>query len=153
MTGLLRILALVALTGLAGCGGGLNLNPFTWFGDGEDEVRRLEAVDLGASAETRPLVVQVTSLVVERVPGGIIVRATGLPPTQGYFDAGLTLEGPVDGGVLPLAFRASPPPEPQAVSTVASREIVVGYYLADRELDGATRISVRGGRNALVARR
>jgi hypothetical protein len=147
-----RAAALAALLGLAGCGG-INLNPFTWFGGGGEEVRTLENVDLGSQDDPRPLVVRVTSLAVEPVPGGIIVRATGLPPTQGFYEAGLSSDGAPENGVLSLALRAVQPPERQAVSSEASREVVVGYYLADRELDEVRVIRVRGGLNALTARR
>lgn len=153
MTTFGRWAALAAMLGLAGCGG-VNLNPFTWFGGAPgEEVRTLETVDLGSRADPRPLVVQVTSLAVEPVPGGIIVRATGLPPTQGFYDAGLSSDGPPEDGALSLALRAAQPPVPQAVSTAQSREVVVAYYLSERELDGVRVIRVRGGRNALTARR
>ena len=152
MTGLGRFLAITALLALGGCGG-VNLNPFTWFGGGGEEVRTLDTIELGSRADPRPLVVRVTSLAVEPVAGGIVLRATGLPPTQGYFDAGLSLDGAPKDGVLSLALRAVPPPTPALVSTAASREIVVGYYLSDRELDGVRIIRVRGGTNALTARR
>lgn len=126
-------------------------NPFNWFG-------RSQSVEAAAPAEVvdpRPLVDEVTRLSVDPTPGGAILRATGLPPTQGYYDGALVSVSdgvPVDG-VLEYNFRAFPPPEAARVSTAQSREIVVGLYLTRQELTGVRQIRINGAGNTRVASR
>lgn len=151
-----RIILIITVLGvLSGCAriSASPFNPFNWFGRGE-EVETLTAGDL-RPADPRPLVDQVTDLVIERVPGGAIVRARGLPPTQGYFDGALVSETRTasEDGVLTFAFRIVPPPSPQRVSTPQSREVLVGLFLSDQTLEGVRQIRVEAARNARVARR
>lgn len=107
------------------------------------------------AADNRLLVDQVLALVIEPMPGGAIVRARGLPPTQGYWQAELVPENdgvPVDG-VLTLRFVIYPPPATTPVSTQVSREITVGYFLSTIALARITRINVQGQSSALSVRR
>jgi hypothetical protein len=135
-----------ALCGLlAGCES--NLNPVNWF-DGDDAALVTED---GVPVDPRSLVDQVTDVTLERAPGGVILRATGLPPTLGYWSAALV---PVDSdlrpdenGVLALDFRALPPFSAQPAGSPAAREIVAGYFLTTQTLRGVRTISVRGERN------
>ncbi len=151
-----RLIVAISLLGmLSGCAGiaESRFNPFNWFAGGE-EVETLVPLD-ARPADPRPLVDQVTELVIERAPGGAIVRARGLPPTQGHYDGALvreTRDGPRDG-VLTYQFRIVPPPEPQRVSTPRSREVVVGLFLSDQTLQGVREIRVEAARNARSARR
>lgn len=108
-----------------------------------------------SQADPRPLVSQVTNLVVERVADGVIVHATGLPPTQGWWNAALVLDG--DGtpvkGVLTLRFVLLPPTTPTPSSTPQSREITVAARLTEFQLAGVRQITVQGADNARSARR
>ncbi|MEM9522961.1 MAG: hypothetical protein AAF982_03040, partial [Pseudomonadota bacterium] len=104
-------LALVSVAGACGMVRESRLNPFNWFGQDQSETA---AVSEDGPVDARPLVDRIMSVNIERVSGGIIVRATGLPPWQGYYDIALTpMNGglPIDG-VLRFAFRAFPPAEP-----------------------------------------
>jgi hypothetical protein len=138
-----------ALCGLlAGCES--SYNPVNWFGGG-DEAEIALAAD-GLPVNPQNLIDQVTGVVLERAPGGVILRATGLPPTMGFWNAALV---PVDpdlrpdeNGVLALDFRALPPPTPQPAGAPAAREIVAGYFLTEQTLRGVRTVSVRGERNA-----
>ena len=129
------------------------VNPFNWFGGDRSQavtVERTEVIDY------RNLVEQVTSLKVERQPGGAIVKVRGLPQTQGYWDAELVPlnEGEPVKGTLSFEFRVAPPlPGANAVSTVQSREVVVGLYLSDFKLDGVRSIEVIGAQNRRSVRR
>ncbi len=148
------ILALTLLGVLAGCArvAESRFNPFNWFGRSQ-EVQTVAPGEI--PQDPRPLVDQVTELVIERVPGGAIVRARGLPQTQGYYDGALVSEtrnAPVDG-VLTYQFRVVPPAEPQRVSTPRSREIVVARFLSDQALQGVRSIRVEAASNARAARR
>ena len=96
---------------------------------------------------------QVTLLKVEPYPGGAIVRATGLPPTQGYWSAELVAQPLDDQGRLVFEFRVFPPPEPVAAGTPYSRQITVAAALGTIALQGVSTIVVQGASNALSAGR
>lgn len=147
------LLATALLALLAGCGGIASLNPLGWFGRGE-RVETLTPVEAAVVVDKRPVMDSVTSLRIEPLPGGAIIRAAGLPPTQGWWNGELVPDtgGPVEG-VLAFTFRAVPPPRPTRVSTAQSREVVVGLALSRQELDGVREIRVRAARNALASRR
>jgi len=137
---------------LAGCGnsGASNLNPFNWFGGGSDAETVL-APD-GFPIDPRPPIDQVTGVIVERAPGGVIIRATGLPPTLGYWNAALVPADrdlrPDGNGVLAFDFLALPPPSPQPAGSPSAREIVAGYFLSNQTLRDVRSVSVRAQRNA-----
>ncbi len=146
------IAILVLSTVLAGCGRfrDSRLNPFNWF-------RPAEAVAVGdlyiRPEDPRALVAQVTDLKVEPYPGGAILRATGLPPSQGFWEAEL-VEQPLDEkGRLVFEFRVFPPLDPQPAGTPRSREIVVAVALSERKLEGVSALVVQGASNALSAGR
>lgn len=152
MTG--RFIAVLALVGtVAACGAVREspINPMNWFGRSE----RVEADTTNPYEDPRPLVTQITDLTLERVPGGAILRATGLPPRQGYFDAVLLPLNngvPVEG-VLHFQLRASPPFEATRPGTPQSRELVVGLFLSDQRLAGIRSIRLSAEANALAVRR
>ena len=148
------ILSALVLTTMAGCGQS-RLNPFNWFRSAP-EGETLAPLELEARVDRRPLVAEITSLVVERTPGGAIIRATGLPPEQGWYDPELVNEDrdgrPIDG-VLAISFRARPPLEPTRVSTAQSRELSAAVYISDIALGEANQIVVTGSQNSRAARR
>lgn len=135
---------------LSGCGES-RLNPFNWFGgSNKTEVVVVDDVEI---IDPRPLVTDVTALAIERMPGGAVVRATGVPPTQGYWAAEL-VERPVDeNGVLIFDFRVAPPRSPELVSTVQSRTINVATYLSEKRLETIRTITVQGANSARSSRR
>jgi hypothetical protein len=151
--------AMAALVFLASCG--TRLNPFNWFGGATEEPVAVDMDDAdGAPADPRPLVDQVAALQVDRVPGGALVTAIGLPPTQGHFEAELVptataLDGrpAPDDGVLTFRFVAVPPPGPRRSGTQASRELSAGVFLTDQTLAPVRTITVVGERNRRSARR
>ncbi|NRA99260.1 MAG: hypothetical protein HRU32_05465 [Rhodobacteraceae bacterium] len=112
-----RTVILLAVLGLAlaACsretGSGRSWNPATWF-DGRDIPDTLIPVEQRLSTDNRLLVEQITDVAIERTPGGVIILATGLPPTQGFWQTGLVLDR-VDGepldGTLSYQFRIAPP--------------------------------------------
>ncbi|KMW56926.1 hypothetical protein AIOL_001884 [Candidatus Rhodobacter oscarellae] len=147
------ILALCVAGIVAGCSriSESRLNPFNWFGRSQEA----EVVTTAPDADPRPLVRQIVSLRVEQVPGGAIVRATGLPEQQGYFDGALIPVGRevAENGALNYEFRVNPPFEQTRVSTPRSREVIVGRFVSDQTLAGAQQIRVSAAENALVVRR
>ena len=140
----LLILCLFTLTACATVSQS-RLNPFNWFKRSQDEPGQLV---VAKSADPRPLVQQVLDMTVEPYPGGAIVRATGLPPTQGWHKADLVALPIDEDGVLVLEFRVTPPPELTAVVNQQSREIVVGYAIPDIRLEKISKIVVQGETNS-----
>jgi hypothetical protein len=144
---------IVALT-LTACGRirDSRINPFNWFGRSE---ATQVAVVPGEVIDPRGLVEQVTELEIAREPGGAIVRATGLPPTQGYWSADLVAENggePVDG-VMTYRFVVFPPVTRKPVSTQQSRELTAATYLSNIKLASIRQIVVVGASNSRSSRR
>ena len=148
------VLAGLGAAGLSGCGsiGRSRFNPLNWFGSDEEE----SLAPLETENERRPLVREITALVIDRTPGGAIVRATALPPSQGWFAPELVSLDP-DGrpidGVLSYGFRAVPPETPTRASTRQSRELSAGVFVSNAVLDRVRVIQVTGARNSRIARR
>lgn len=169
----LSILLISTLT-LTACGAvrESRINPFNWFGQSRSEAIQpkkntnpliptksggifagLRAQD--AIYEGRPFE-QVTNLTIERIPGGAIIRATGLAARQGYYSVQLTPanedELPVDG-VLTYRLEGVRPTQNTAIGTKPTREVIAARRLTDQELRGVRSIRVEGQLNALVSRR
>lgn len=137
---------------LASCGGlrDSRLNPFNWFDRSEARV----TVDLpDTQADPRPLVQTVLDLQVEPMPGGAIVRARGLPPTQGWWGAELVLTPVADPGTMLYEFRLVPPLGPTDVNVPRSREVDVAIFVSDYKLQFVNEIVVQGATNARSVRR
>lgn len=165
------LMAMLALTlTLSACGAvrESRLNPFNWFGRSEAREARqateAERAQFRRPSDRRPLVADVTAMAIEPIPGGAVLRATGVPPTQGFWEAELVRVEPgqvaegeddpaADPAVLVFDFRVLPPPFIAREGTVASREIEVATYLTDNTLDGVRQIIVRGQRTERIARR
>lgn len=146
-------LVLTLTLALAGCGGfrDSRLNPFNWFGRSAPAEKVEVAAD--PAADPRPLVEVVTDMQVDAFPGGAIVRATGLTPTQGWWAAEL-VELPIDeDGVLVLEFRLLPPIENTDVNTPQSRTVTVGTSFSEVKLSRISRIVVQGKTNARASQR
>ncbi|MEM9579696.1 MAG: hypothetical protein AAF891_03350 [Pseudomonadota bacterium] len=161
-------LALCSLLALTGCGGLANsvVNPMNWFGNS-----RSQAVD--PRAATNPLippprlgrrpvlpyagqpVSQITDLKIERVPGGALVRVTGLTDVIGYYDVRLEEENeglPVKG-VLSYTLKAVRPAQTVGVGGAAARQVTAATSLTEQELEGVRQITVRGASNQRSSRR
>lgn len=150
---------------LGGCGRVRNswVNPFNWFGGGATEVAQVApATPQGGSgdgsatalpADPRPLVDRVTAVDFDRFQGGVIVRATGLPPSQGWWKADLVAR-PVDAdGVLVLDFRINAPLSDQPAGTPRSREVTAAASVSAYKMQSIRRIVVQGASNAMGANR
>lgn len=141
----------VMLSLLASCGrvAESRFNPLNWFGRSESTATEATA----ASQEAQNLVAQVISLRAEPVAGGAIVRATGLPQRQGYFDGALVEIPSDDATVLSFEFQIEQPFTQTGVGPQQSREVIVGIRLSDQTLQGVRLIRVNGATNALSIRR
>lgn len=143
---------------LAACGGsGGSFNPFNWFrpAQADQETLAYNPEADRVEAEYRGLVDQILSLQIDQTPGGAIIRAVGLPPTQGWHGAELVArneELPVDG-VLTYDFRIEEPYGFERIVNQTSREVVVAHHISDVALTGVTAIRIVGVQNALISRR
>lgn len=163
---------LIATLLLSGCGTvrDSRLNPFNWFGSSrevkttqaEGEVNPLIPTRSGlfrrrvtTEVDLTTPVDQVTELRVERIPGGAIIRATGIDPVQGAYDVRLVPVDPEERAVkgvlsyrlqrqLPAARRGGPE---------QTRRMVAARRVTDRTLRGVRSIRVEGARNARAVRR
>ena len=156
------LLSTAVLLTLSGCAriSDSRLNPFNWFGNSTEatavapadrrplvpEGRRVAIVD------SRPMVQTITALSIDRAPSGAIVRATGVAPTQGYFNAELVEVG-ISNGVLMLEFRAQAPTGFQAQGSARSREINAGYIIDTTTLAGIRSVRVQAATNARTSGR
>lgn len=145
--------ALTALMVLQACGGNFSarLNPFNWFG--RSQPAQVVVAGTGLPVEERQLVDRVISLQIDSYPGGAIVRATGLPPSQGWWDAELVSLPLDDEGVLVYEFRVFPPENPTGPGPQQSREIAVAANLTDFQLARIRQIVVQGANDARSSRR
>jgi hypothetical protein len=152
---ILRLTAVMCLGLVVGCGDS-GLSPTTWFG--RDHVQKVRLIPKGGfpqDEDDRGRVDQVTELAVEPAIGGGVVRATGIPPVQGYWDAELVstdnLE-PVDG-VLTLEFRIRPPEQPTLIGPPRSREVTAAIFVSRQKLDRTREIRVLGAGTSRSVRR
>tara|TARA_R110000796_G_scaffold3763_5_gene14400 strand:+ start:2042 stop:2563 length:522 start_codon:yes stop_codon:yes gene_type:complete len=148
------------------------VNPFNWFGKARSEPishsstqanplipetssifskkRNKEAVYNG-----RPID-QITDLTIERVAGGVLVRATGLAARQGLYDVQLVPQNkdelPIDG-VLTYRLEGVEPAPQTAIGAAPTREVTVARALTDQQLAEVHTIRIEGQRNALTSRR
>ncbi len=142
---------LLTLPLAAGCDRLANspLNPANLFGRGGE----VAVTSLAPGSDRRPLVPRIVSLAADPTPYGAVVRAVGLPPEQGFWDAAL-IEAPSPApGVLAYTFRAVPPPGATRSSTERSRELTAGVDLSMNDLAGVREIRVTAGANAMAVRR
>ncbi|MFK7838220.1 MAG: hypothetical protein AB8B60_18570 [Sulfitobacter sp.] len=147
------------------------VNPFNWFGQSRSvPVEQVENTNplipkrggLFANDRARDAIYagrpfeQVTNLTIERIPGGAIIRATGLAARQGIYAVQLTpeteTEEPVDG-VLTYRLEGIRPTKPTPVGTKPTREVIAARRVTDQQLRGVRSIRVEGQLNARVARR
>lgn len=144
--------ALVLIAALASCGSmrESRLNPFNWFGRSQ-AAARVEVP--GQPEDLRGLVGEVLSMSVEPLPTGALVRATGLSPRQGYWDAALVAQPVTEDGRLVLDFRIFPPIEPTDVNTPRSRQVTAAIHLSRVTLENVREIVVQGATNARASRR
>ena len=150
---LLAALMVVLTLGACGAIRESRFNPFNWFGRSERAEPVAPAAAQVVPGDAREQVETVTALVIEQVSGGAIVRATGLAPRQGFWQAELVPRPLDENGALVFDFLVFPPPGQTAVSTPQSREITVAYFLSNFKLQEIGTITVQGKGGARSTRR
>lgn len=148
----LRIrVALAAALLAAGC-------TFSIFPDraGPPEHGAAPPADLVAGIAPAPdgsvLLPNVLTLSADRGRLGVILRADGLAPTQGFHSAELRPSAPRGAdGIETLELRARPPQAPAPVGAQATRVLSVGRFYTNREMREIRGFRVVAGQNALSA--
>lgn len=136
-------LLITAILSLAACES--RINPLNWFG-GEREQRITvdpDAVGGTIDVDGRILASEITQLSVEQTTSGAIVRATGVTPAQGFFDAELVLVEVTETSVV-YEFRVAAPLD---AGTAGLQSISVAAELTVGELAGIRSITVISGSN------
>ncbi|SMR72107.1 hypothetical protein SAMN04488030_1453 [Aliiroseovarius halocynthiae] len=145
-----------SLLALTACGGSANLNPLGWFRSGG--VKEVAVIPEGGfldEQENRGLVADVVELQVLRTQGGAIIRAKGLPPRLGYWNAELVPENfeRPENGTLTYMFRITEPYYRTETGRPRQRDVYVGRFVSDTKLRGVRTIRVVGANNTQSARR
>jgi hypothetical protein len=159
---------LLSLLLIGGCS--TKANPLNWFGGDAPDPSVLQPI-----GETNPLIPTrtgifesdntpppylgtpidvVSDLTLERVPGGLIIRANGRSGSFAPFNARLT---PVNEGEVPedgvLTYRLEAQYARATGGTSLTREVTVARQLTNQELAGTRTIRVEAVQNTLERRR
>ena len=163
--GILLISALV----LSACGRVRDsaVNPFNWFGSSETvetdaeevnpliPVKKNSILDREEAPYAGTLVADLTTLKIERVSGGAIIRVKGIASTQGAFDVRMQPENddhePVKGVLTYTLLAVQPPGFRQGPAQ--SREITAAVFRTDQELANVRTIRVVGANKTIQSRR
>lgn len=154
-------LIIAATVALSGCSGGSGSNPlgsFPSFGSlnpfgGGKKADVAQAVEI---EDPRPLVAALKSVEPESALRGLIIKATAVTPSQGYYDAALVpvAEGtPDENGIVTYEFRASPPQTPQGSGPEQTRLLLAAAFIEDADLEGIRGIRVISASNSVNLRR
>lgn len=87
---------------------------------------------------------------VERGYGGVILRVTGVGPTQGYYNATLAPQNdgtPDAAGLVTVDLVAVPPDAPEAVGPERTRLLMAAAFMSDlelREVSGFRLVTAQG---------
>lgn len=144
-------LLLIAALALSGCArvAQSRLNPLNWFGASRPAaVQPVQQV----VQDSRLPVAQVRDLVIEPTASGAIIRATGVVPGQGWYNARLVRVADAEG-VLAYEFRAEPPPGGMGTGETGTQVITAARSVTQGTLADVSHIRVTGQQNALEARR
>ncbi|MFP7673152.1 hypothetical protein ACG74X_07315 [Marivita sp. S0852] len=165
----LLTLALVVLTSCTAINQS-RFNPLNWFGSGQPDPSAMTPAD----SEVNPLiparrasvfrtnqaavyagrpVAQITELLIERRPGGAIIRTTGQASRVGPFDVRLIADDDAStDDTLVFDLRARQQAGPRSAGPLA-RQVTAAVWITDQDLRGIRSITVRGADNARTARR
>lgn len=154
------VAAVAAATAIAGCSFDLgSIPPSDRNVDSEAEVRDEERGLLSGLFTRTPadlpdaVPVPMREATVERGYGGVILRVTGVAPTQGFYNAALVPENggvPDAAGVMTVALVAVPPETREAVGPERTRLLMTGAFMSDRELRDVRAFRVVAGPNSVT---
>lgn len=142
-------------------------NPFNWFGRSTSQP--VVATDEGVNPliprrrsifqarEAAPYagrpIGEISELLVERRPGGAVVRVTGVADRLGPWDVRIVaVDAETDEDTLTFDMRNLSQPGPSGGSD-AARSVTAAIALTDQQLAGIREIRVKGARNIRTVRR
>jgi hypothetical protein len=143
------------------------LNPFNWFGRSHSTAvanstaaanplipqRRASILRPEAPAYSGQLIGEISELLIERRPGGAVIRVSGVADRLGPFEAKLVKnEDETDADTLTYDMRAYQPANPTSQSEWP-RTVTVAVYLTDQEMRDIREIRVKSARNVQTSRR
>lgn len=99
---------------------------------------------------------RIDEVVLERTPGGAIIRVEGVASVQGVYDVRLTpsnFDETAEDGVLIYRLEGLHPQGAQPLGSEASRTVTAARRVTDSMLEGVRSVRVEGLSNAQVARR
>lgn len=126
-----RLIALLPLVLLAGCGGGVP-DVFGREGSGAEGVYALRGE---AEALPEPVPVPMAALTVEPALNGTIIRVDSVVPTQGYHSARLIAQAngePDDTGTVGFVLTAIPPEGAEAIGPARTRTLRAAVFVPNR---------------------
>ena len=172
------ILLVISSIAISACGRvrDSRINPFNWFGGSREapaasEISRGEANPLIPSSERGLFsgrdggegdylgvpVETVSNLVIERVPGGAIIRAEGVAQYQNVYEVQLTPvveNGTADeSGVLEYRLEARIPASPVGGGSERVRTVSAARVVSDQDLENVRQIRVTARQNSRVSSR
>ncbi len=145
------------------------VNPFNWFGSARSQPVAVQSDGAAVNplipdrrrnllTTRRPVgpyqgqpIAEVSELLVERRPGGAIIRASGVADSAGPFDVRL-IPLADEPGTLAYMLGALQAPGPRTTSAWA-RTVTAAVWLTDQELAGISAIRVVGRSNQMVTAR
>lgn len=152
-----RQIALLGLTAslLAGCStiADSAVNPLNWFGSSGSPTTAAAAtgplVPPGALAPAadRRVPMAVTGVEVARTDSGALIRAGGVAPGAGYFNAQLVRVG-IDNGIMVLRLVAE---APATAALAGDRSVTAATTLNNATLSGLRGVRVEGATGAVSA--
>ncbi len=136
-------LILSVIVSLAACDS--RINPLNWFGGDREQRVRVDPDDPSRVTliDSRVFISEITQLSVEQTTAGAIIRATGVAPSQGYFDAELVMIERTESSVV-YDFRVA---QPLGNGLQGIQDIFVGTELSVGELAGVRTITVIAANN------
>lgn len=149
-------LALVVTLSLGACSGGGslgNLNLFGWLRPGNSQNNAVQGRGLAPRGgfvvvqDARPVVGTLVQLVADRTASGVIIRATAVVPSEGFYAVDLVLASITDRGVATYQFRANPPATVRRIAPQNLRQLVSAVYLTDAQMQGISRVVVQSAGN------
>lgn len=154
-------LAFLMIFSLGACSQGSSissLNPFGWFrgGTGQNTIVQNRGLaprgGFSTTQDTRQIVGNITGLSADRTATGVIIRATALLPSEGFYAADLVLIGITERGVATYQFRANPPASVRRNVPAHLRQIVAAVYLTTAQARAVRGIQVQGAHNSRTVR-
>ncbi|NNU80608.1 hypothetical protein HMH01_09190 [Halovulum dunhuangense] len=159
-----KAIAMLSLVALSACSGGSS-NPFGSLGSigslnpfgGRDEApaRSSDGMPV-APADGSVLVERLETVRPEPALRGVIIRASGIASTQGYFGARLApVNGglPDEAGVVTYEFRVLPPETVEPTGTDTQRRLIVATFVPDADLAEVRGFRVVARTNSVDLRR